>query len=72
MLNRLAAEDLVRNFRDYGNRNVRGTQVHCRAAGEGGWRCSYVVEGKTCAAAVSGTFDDPETTVFCDSEGNRL
>ena len=70
VLTRLAAEDLVHNFPDHGNRNVRGTQVHCRAAGGGGWRCSYVVEGKTCAAAVAGTFDDPETTVFCDSEGN--
>ena len=34
-LSRLAAEDLVRNFRDQSNRNVRGTRVRCRAADKG-------------------------------------
>ena len=70
-LSRLAAEDLVRNFRDHGNRNVRGTHVRCRDGDKGQWLCTYVVDGKTCAAAVSGTPDDPETTLFCDSEGNE-
>ena len=71
-LNRLAAEDLLRNMGNYGNRNVRGTHVRCRAAKKETWLCSYVIDGKTCAAAVSGTRDDPETTLFCDSEGNKL
>ena len=67
-LSRLAAEDLVRNFRDQSNRNVRGTRVRCRAADKGEWRCSYVVGGKTCTAEVSGTPNDPETNL-CGSEG---
>ena len=68
-LSRLAAEDIVRNFRNQSNRNVRA-RVRCRAADEGGWLCSYVAGGKTCTAAVSGTRDDPEINLFCGSKGS--
>ena len=67
-LSRLAAEDLIRNFRDQSNRNVR-TRVRCRAADKGGWLCSYVDGGKTCIAEVSGTPDDPKTNLVCGSKG---
>jgi hypothetical protein len=66
-LTRLAAEDLVRNFRDQGNTNVRGTNVRCRSVVKGEWSCSYVAGGKTCAAKVSGTPADPQTHLSCGS-----
>ena len=66
----LAAEDLVRNFRNQSNRNVRGTRVRCRAADKGEWLCSYVVGGKTCTGEISGTPDDPEVNLFCGSKGS--
>ena len=69
-LSRLAAEDLVRNFRNQSNRNVRGTQVRCRAADKRRWLCSYVVGGKICTGEISGTPDDPEVNLFCGSKGS--